>query len=118
MGLWSVIKSFFGGAVRRRQLPAYLKCLPEDELQNPDKTMMFHFQPPKEQYIIKNGNDYYVYSSKDDMPEYVREGVEAMESSDEAASSVRLIVDGTRTNYSSIEDIPDDIKKAIEGSQA
>lgn len=113
MGLLTFIKSFFSGDSRRK-LPEYLRNLPEDELKNPQKTMMFNFKPPKEQYIVKNGSDCYVYASKNEMPEHIKNGVEKVESSGEATSSFRLIADGSRTDFSSIDDLPENVRRAIE----
>lgn len=117
MGFFSIIKSILG-VRRRKKLPAYLVGFTDYELENPRETMVFSFTPPKEQYIIKNGSEYYVYSSKSEMPEHIRSGVEKMESSGEATSSIRLIVDGERSEFSDIEEIPEDIRKAIESVQA
>lgn len=117
MGFWNFIRSVLGRK-SRKPLPGYLMRFSDSDFENMRETMVFRFTPPKERYIIKSGSEYYVYSSKSEMPEHIRSGVEKMEKSREATSSIMLVVDGERSDFADIDDIPEDIRKAMESVQA
>lgn len=117
MGFINFIRSIFRRR-SRKPLPGYIMRFSDGDFENMRETMVFRFTPPKERYIIKSGSEYFVYSSKSEMPEHIRSGVEKMETSREATSSIMLIVDGERSDFADIDDIPEDIRKAMESVQA
>lgn len=72
---------------------------------------------PKEHYIIKHNGEYMVFNSKDEMPEEIREGIQEIETVETISSVYNVIIDGERYIYSNYHDIPEDIKKVIDGKK-
>jgi hypothetical protein len=82
-----------------------------------EHTMPIVVTPPKQQYIIKNDGQYFVYNSKEEMEPELRDEISRIENIDKFSSSYTIVMDGKRQVYSSFEEIPEDIQAAIRESE-
>lgn len=82
-----------------------------------ESTMPIVVVPPRQQYIIKSDGEYSVYLSKSEMTPELREQIERIENLDKLSSSYTVIVNGKRQVYGRFEDIPTEIRTAIEAAQ-
>lgn len=81
-----------------------------------DETSRVKFLPPEEQYIIKLDGKYYVFGSKDEMPDDLRKGVELIENSDSGLSTYTVIRKGVRETFSDLNELPPKLRKILENN--
>jgi len=79
-----------------------------------EHTMPIVVTPPRQQYIIKSEGQYFVYNSKQEMDEELRQEIERLEHIDKISSSYTVIINGKRQVYETFEEIPEEIRSLIE----
>ncbi len=109
MGLENFFTSLFG---KKKKYVCPDVTFIEDDSRNITHTIPIVVSAPHQQIIIKNNDEYLVYRSKDDIPPELLDEIEHLDDLG-TVDSYSVIVDGQRQIYSSYEDIPEEIRKAI-----
>ena len=85
----------------------------EDDSTSVTHTIPIEVEPPSQKYIIKSGEEYLVFNSMEEMPPELREGLEHIDEASEFTHSYSIIVNGEHKNYSSLDEIPEDIRQKL-----
>lgn len=117
MGLGDVLKNLMGKKEKKSFTPPDVKFMEDEDPTGVTHTIPIAVESPTTQIIIKHEGQILVYKSMDDMPPELREEIQHLDETYDFTHSYSLIVDGERKNYSSLEEMPEDIRQAIEAKQ-
>jgi hypothetical protein len=109
MGLGKILKSVFGKPEKYKSPDVTFL---EDNASGVTHTIPITISSPPQQIIIKNGDEYLVFNSKDDIPPDLLKEIEHLDDLG-TVDSYSVIVDGQRQIYTSYEDIPHEVRKAM-----
>ena len=112
MGLGKILKSIFGKEGSEKKYES-----PEVTFLGDDATGVTHTIPitvstPPQQIIIKNGEEYLVFNSKEEIPPELLEELKHLDDLG-TVDSYSVIVDGQKQIYTSYEDIPEEVRNAM-----
>ena len=112
MGLGKIFKSIFGKEKDKKTYES-----PEVTFLGDDTTGVTHTIPitvtaPPQQIIIKNGDEYLVFNSKEEIPPELLQELEHLDDIG-TVDSYSVIVDGHRQVYTSYEDIPEEVRNSM-----
>ena len=110
MGLGDIFKSLFGKP--KKYEPPDVTFL-EDTTSGVTHTIPITVNTPTQQIIIKNDDEYLVFDSKDAIPDDILEELQHLDDLG-TVDTFSVIVDGNRQIYTSYEDIPEEVRKALE----
>ena len=116
MGLGDIIRNLVGKD--EEEEPKEFKHPDVTFLEDEDPTAVTHTMPikveaPHQQYIFKSANEYLVFNSIDEMPPELRDELQHLNETDEFTHSYSVIVNGVRTNYASLDEIPEDVRQDL-----
>jgi len=109
MGLGKFVKSIFG---KPKKYESPDVTFLEDNASGVTHTIPITVSSPPQQIIIKNDDEYLVFNSKDDIPPELLEEIKHLDDLG-TVDSYSVIVDGQRQLYTSYEDIPEEVRKAM-----
>ena len=109
MGLGKFFKSMFG---KPEQYESPDVTFLEDDASGVTHTIPITVSSPPQQIIIKSEDEYLVFNSKDDIPPDLLKEIEHLDDLG-TVDSYSVIVDGQRQIYTSYEDIPHEVRKAM-----
>lgn len=118
MGLGDVIKSLMGKEEKKTFTPPEVKFMDDEDLTGVTHTMPIAVEAPTQQIIIKHEGQILVYRNMEEMPPELQEELKHLDKTHDFTHSYSVIVDGERKTYPSLEDIPEDIRAAIEAKEA
>jgi hypothetical protein len=110
MGLGQFFKSIFGKKQKHFESPDVTFI--EEDATGVTHTIPITVSAPAQQIIIKNNDEYLVYSSKNDIPKELLNEIEHLDDLG-TVDSYSVIVDGQRQIFNKYEDIPEEVRKAI-----
>ncbi len=114
MGIGDVLKNIMGKEKKEVNTPA-VKFFVDDDPTGMTHTMPISVKIPSQQYVIKHNDEYLVFSSLEDMPADLRKEIEHLDDIPDFTHTYSVIIDGQRQTYTSLEEIPEEIREAIKG---
>lgn len=114
MGLGDVLKNLLGQEKKKTYKSPDVTFIEEEEPSGVTHTIPITVEPSTQQIVIKHEGEILVFKNMDDMPPELREELKHLDEDEEFTHSYSLIIDGERKNYSSLEEMPEDIRQAIE----
>ena len=109
MGLGKIFKSMFGDT---ESYTAPDVTFIEDDTSGVTHTIPISVAPPPQHIIVKNDEEILVFNSKDEIPPEMLEELKHLDDLG-TTDSYSVIVDGQRQLYTSYEDIPEEVRKAM-----
>ena len=113
MSFGDTLKKLFKG--RKKEFHAPDVTFLEDKMSSVTHTLPITVNPPTERIIIKHDGDYLVFTSKEQIPSEIKSELEQLDDTEAIESSVTIFVDGKRETYASLEEVPEQIRRAIAG---
>lgn len=117
MGLGDVLRSLMGKEEKKTFTPPDVKFMEDEDPTGVTHTMPIAVESPTTQIIIKHEGQILVYKNMDEMPPDLREELQHLDEAEDFTHSYSVIVDGERQNYAEFNDMPEDIRQAIEAKQ-
>ena len=113
MGLGKILKSIFGADEEKpKEYSSPDVTFLEDDATGVTHTIPIKIQTPPQQIIIKNGDEYLVFNSKDEIPEEMLAELQHLDDLG-TVDTYSVIIDGKRELYSSFEDIPEEVRSSM-----
>lgn len=114
MGFFAKI---LGKSVKKyKPVSGNVKILDNDKYSDIVHTVQIVVTPPTQRYIVKIDGKYDIYNSIEEMDPELRKEIESLEHFNTMSSSYTVIINGERQSYSKFEDIPEEIRNAVDGT--
>jgi len=113
MGLGELLKNIVGKDEEKQYKAPDVKFIDEPGFSGVTHTVPIAVAPHKHLYIVKHQGEYMIFDSIDEMPESLQEQVEHIEEDIEYPHNFHVFVNGVRTTYNSLEEIPENIRAVI-----
>ena len=110
MGLGDFFKSLFG---KSKKFESPDVTFLEETTSGVTHTIPIEVKTPPQQIIIKSNDEYLVFNSKEEIPGDILEELKHLDDLG-TVDTYSVIVDGQRQIYTSYEDIPEEVRKAVE----
>ena len=107
------MKGLFGKDDRKEFHSPDVTFIDEDSKDGITHTIPITMDSPTERIIIKRGDEYLMFTSKDDMPPELREEIEHLDEFETVENTISIIIDGKREVYHSIDEVPENIRAAL-----
>ena len=114
MGLGDVLKNLLGQEKKKTYTPPDVTFIEDDGPSGVTHTMPISVEAPSQHIIIKHEGEILVFKNMDEMPPELREELRHLDEEQKFTHSYSVIIDGERHNYSSLEEMPEEIRQAIE----
>jgi hypothetical protein len=114
MGLGDVLNNLFKKEEKKKKFESpNVKFMEDDDPTGVTHTIPISVEAPIQQYIIKHHDEYLVFNALDEMPPELRAELQHLDKISDFSHTYSVIVDGERKTYSSLEDMPEDIRNAV-----
>ena len=115
----SIFKKLFGQEKEKPKYKAPDVTFLEDDASSVTHTIPISVTPSKHKIIIKEGDEVMVFDSIEQVPEEMRETLEHLGDDEISAhQSYSVIINGKRETYSTIDDLPEEIRRNLQNDGA
>ena len=111
MSLGDALNKFLKGKKKEYHSPDVTFL--DEKVSNVTHTLPISVSPPTQRIIIKHGEDFLVFTSKDQIPPEIRDELDHLDDDETIERSVSIFIDGKRETYASLEEVPEHIRRSI-----